>query len=35
MASDGNGGVYSALEKEKMLEDMKAKKVKWVYICRS
>ena len=34
-ASDGNGGVYSALEKEKMIEDMKSKKIKWVYISRS
>ena len=34
VASDGNGGVYSALEKEKMLEDMKSKKIKWVYISR-
>lgn len=32
-ASDGNGGVYEALKKEKMLEDMKSKNVKWVYIC--
>lgn len=32
-ASDGNGGVYAALQKEKMLEDMKSKKIKWVYIC--
>lgn len=33
-ASDGNGGVYSALQKEKMIEDMKSKKIKWVYISR-
>lgn len=32
-ASDGNGGVYKALKKEKMLEDMKNKNIKWVFIC--
>lgn len=33
MGSDGNGGVYLALKKEKMLEDMKSKNIKFVYIC--
>lgn len=32
-ASNGNGGVYEALKKENMLEDMRSKHVKWVYIC--
>ena len=32
MASNGNGGVYKALRKEKMIDDMKSKGVKWVYI---
>ncbi len=32
-ASNGNGGVYLSLQKEKMLEDMRKKNVKWVYLC--
>ena len=32
-ASDGNGGVYLSLKNEKMIEDMKSKNIKWVYIC--
>lgn len=32
-ASDGNGGVYLALQKEKILDDMKNKNIKWVFIC--
>lgn len=31
-ASDGNGSVYSSLQRGKMLDDMKAKNIKWVYI---
>ena len=32
-ASDGNGGVYIALKKENIIEDMKKKNIKWIYIC--
>ncbi len=32
-ASNGNGSVYESLEKSGMLEDMKSKNIKWVYIC--
>ena len=32
-ASNGNGGVYVSLKKEKMLDDMRNKNVKWVYLC--
>ena len=32
-ASDGNGGVYGALKKTGMLEDMKEKNIKWIHIC--
>lgn len=32
-AADGNGGVYTALKNEKMIDDMKSKKIKWVFIC--
>ena len=32
-ASDGNGGVYTSLKKQKIIEDMKQKNIKWVYIC--
>lgn len=32
-ASDGNGGVYKALVKSEMIDDMKAHNIKWVYIC--
>lgn len=32
-AADGNGGVYSSLKKQKIIEDMKEKGIKWVYIC--
>ena len=31
--SDGNGGVYVAMKKQGIIEDMKSKNVKWVYIC--
>ncbi len=30
--SDGNGGVFTALKKQKIIEDMKNKNIKWVYI---
>ena len=33
MAANGNGGVYKSLVKEKMIDDMKSKNIKWVYIC--
>ena len=32
-ASNGNGGVFRALENSKIIEDMKKKGIKWVYIC--
>lgn len=32
-ASDGNGGVFSALVNDGMIDDMKKHNVKWVYIC--
>ena len=32
-ASDGNGGVFEALKKSKMLDDMKSHNIKWVYVC--
>ena len=32
-ASDGNGGVYVALEKNGMIEDMKENGIEWVFIC--
>lgn len=31
-ASNGNGGVYLAMKKEGIIDDMKKKNVKWVYI---
>lgn len=31
--SNGNGGVYQALRDEKIIEDMKNKKIDYVYIC--
>ena len=31
--SNGNGGVYSAMKEHKIIDDMKAKNIKWVYIC--
>ena len=31
-ASNGNGAVYSALIKDKILEDMKSKNIEWLYI---
>lgn len=31
--SNGNGGVYSAMKEQKIIEDMKSKNIKWVYIC--
>lgn len=33
MGANGNGGVYQSLVKEKMIDDMKSKNIKWVYIC--
>ena len=30
--ADGNGGVFVALRKQKIIEDMKNKNIKWVYI---
>lgn len=32
-ASDGNGSVYVSLKKSGMLDDMKSKNVKWIYVC--
>ena len=32
-ASNGNGGVYLALKKQNMIEDMKSKNIKYAYIC--
>ena len=32
-ASNGNGSVFESLRVDGMLEDMKAKGIKWVYIC--
>lgn len=32
-ASDGNGGVFVALKNSKMIDDMKAHNIKWVYVC--
>ena len=32
-ASNGNGSIYKALQNTGMIEDMKNKSVKWVYIC--
>ena len=32
-ASDGNGGVFLALNKEKMIEDMKSNNIKLAYLC--
>ena len=31
--SNGNGGIYSAMKKQNVIEDMRKKGVKWVYIC--
>ena len=31
-ASNGNGAVYAGLVKEKMIDDMKAKNIEWLYI---
>ena len=31
--SNGNGGVYSAMEKQNIIDDIKSKNIKWVYIC--
>lgn len=31
--SNGNGGVYVAMKNQNIINDMKAKNVKWVYIC--
>ena len=32
-ASDGNGSIFKSLESTGMLEDMKEKGIKWVYVC--
>ena len=32
-ASDGNGGVFESLKISGMIDDMKSKGIKWVYIC--
>ena len=32
-ASDGNGGVFQALKEDKMIEDMQAHNIQWVYVC--
>lgn len=32
-ASDGNGSIYSSMKKNKILEDMQKRNIKWVYIC--
>ena len=32
-ASDGNGSIYKALKNSGMIEDMKEKNIKWVYVC--
>ena len=32
-AADGNGDVYNSLKKHKIIEDMREKNIKWVYIC--
>ena len=31
--SNGNGGVYFAMKKQNIIDDMKTKGIKWVYIC--
>lgn len=31
--SNGNGGIYSAMKKQNIIEDMKSKNIKWIYIC--
>lgn len=31
--SNGNGGVYFAMKKQNIINDMKSKGIKWVYIC--
>lgn len=31
--SNGNGGVYYAMKKQNIINDMKSKGIKWVYIC--
>lgn len=32
-ASDGNGGVFQALKEDRMIEDMQAHNIQWVYVC--
>lgn len=32
-ASDGNGSIYRSMKNNKILEDMKKRNIKWVYIC--
>lgn len=31
--SNGNGGVYFAMKKQNIINDMKSKDIKWVYVC--
>ena len=31
--SNGNGGIYVAMKEQNIIDDMKSKNVKWVYIC--
>ena len=31
--SNGNGGVYFAMKNQNVIDDMKSKDIKWVYIC--
>ncbi len=31
--SNGNGGTYAAMKEQNIIDDMKSKNVKWVYIC--
>lgn len=33
MASDGNGSIFKSLKRSEMLDDMKQKGIKWVYVC--
>lgn len=32
-ASDGNGSIYRAMEKEGIIQNMREKQIEWVYIC--
>lgn len=31
--SNGNGGIYSSMKNQNIIDDMKIKNIKWVYIC--